>query len=344
MYSGPTSTALTECKLLEPSAYVDGIIDQIPESHKNNASSGHLKKILCGGLAGVVSRTCTAPLDRLKVLLQVQGQQRVVGNRQNMGAIQMLRAMWREGIFTMWKGNLVNCMKIFPENAVRLYIFELLNETQIVTKNPLWHIHGDKLSKFSNGAFTGIFVQTFMYPVEIIKTRIMTFPSKLGNMGVFQASKRIWNETGNPRFKGIPIFNFYKGFTPAIIGVMPFAALELGCSKLGTEWYKEHFNTKVPGFYPLLGIGTTSSFIAMGATYPFRLITCQMQAYTGPEKDRLGPRAHAAKILKTEGYKGFYRGFLANSSKAVPSSGIAWATFNITQQYWDRWSSKTSYS
>ena len=51
--------------------------------------------------------------------------------------------------------------------------------------------------------------------------------------------------------------------------------------QLGTEWYKEHFQTKVPGFYPLLGIGTTSSFIAMGATYPFRLITCQMQAYTG---------------------------------------------------------------
>ena len=86
------------------SAYVDGIIDQIPESHKNGATSGHLKKIICGGVAGVVSRTCTAPLDRLKVLLQVQGQQRVVGNSQSMGAAQMMRAMWKEGFFTMWKG------------------------------------------------------------------------------------------------------------------------------------------------------------------------------------------------------------------------------------------------
>ena len=75
-------------------------------------------------------------------------------------------------------------------------------------------------------------VQTFMYPVELIKTRIMTLPSTSGNIGVITASKRIWNETGSSRAKSMPIFNFYKGFTPAIIGVMPFAALELGLSKV----------------------------------------------------------------------------------------------------------------
>jgi len=344
MYTRPAAAALTDCKLLvQPSAYVDGIIDQLPESHKKNeVSYGYTKKILCGGVAGVVSRTCTAPVDRLKVLLQVQSQQRVLGGSQTMTAWQIMLAMIREGPLTMWKGNAVNCMKIFPENAIRLTIFEYLNDTKLLTINRFWTLGDHKWAlKFLNGAVTGMLVQTVMYPVELIKTRIMTFPSSSGSLGFWGATTRIWSEKSSSRL-GLRFFNFYKGFTPAIVGVMPFAALELGCSKTGTERYKDHFKT-TPGWMPLFAIGTTSSFIAMGATYPCRLVTCQMQAYTGPEKDRLKPLPHMKRLFKTEGIKGFYRGFWANSVKAIPASGIAWVTFNKAQELWDLWSER-SYS
>ncbi|KAL5268240.1 hypothetical protein ACHWQZ_G002190 [Mnemiopsis leidyi] len=321
------------------SAYVDGIIDQIPETQKHGGGwywSGVLKQILCGGVAGVVSRTCTAPIDRAKVLLQVQGQQQVVGctgSGQSLNARQMVTAMWREGIFTMWKGNLVNCLKIFPENAIRLFIFERLNESQCLTRNRMWNIRGNTVNKFANGAVTGMIVQTIMYPVEIIKTRIMTLPSGSGKMGVRDAFIKIWNEKENAR--PLKILNFYKGFLPAVVGVMPFAAIELGCSRLATDAYKDHFGIKHPGWSALLGIGTVSTFTAMGCTYPFRLITCRMQAYTGPEKDRLSGSGHFNKIRKTEGLKGFYRGFAANSCKAVPSSALAWGVYHKAQRYWD---------
>ena len=113
------------------SAYVDSIIAlDIPSRRQNEAQqSGIAKKLVCGGIAGVVSRTATAPFDRVKVLLQVQGQQKVVGSSQNLGIRKMFKAMIEEGFFTMWRGNTINCLKIFPENAMRCFVFEQLCES-----------------------------------------------------------------------------------------------------------------------------------------------------------------------------------------------------------------------
>ena len=43
--------------------------DELPAKEK--AGSMLLRTLISGGVAGAVSRTCTAPIDRLKVLLQV---------------------------------------------------------------------------------------------------------------------------------------------------------------------------------------------------------------------------------------------------------------------------------
>ena len=95
--------------------YADGIV-HLPERKKD---FGHGKKLICGGIAGVISRTATAPLDRIKVLLQVQGNQKVMGASQDLGATQLFREMYKQGIRTMWRGNGISCIKIFPENAFR---------------------------------------------------------------------------------------------------------------------------------------------------------------------------------------------------------------------------------
>lgn len=91
------------------------------EEKDSNRTSGHVfstglafKFLLAGGIAGAVSRTFTAPLDRLKVFM--------ITNNSNSTPQSVLRSL-AEGITTLyaqgglrtfWLGNGLNCIKIFP--------------------------------------------------------------------------------------------------------------------------------------------------------------------------------------------------------------------------------------
>ncbi|XP_058515754.1 mitochondrial adenyl nucleotide antiporter SLC25A23-like, partial [Ochotona princeps] len=69
------------------------------------------KQLVAGAVAGAVSRTGTAPLDRLKVFMQVHASKT---NRLNI--LGGLRSMIREGgVLSLWRGNGINVLKIAPE-------------------------------------------------------------------------------------------------------------------------------------------------------------------------------------------------------------------------------------
>ena len=70
-----------------------------------------------GGVAGAVSRTVVSPLERLKILLQVQaGAQSEYKN----GIWKALQKIWREeGMKGMLAGNGTNCIRIVPYSAVQ---------------------------------------------------------------------------------------------------------------------------------------------------------------------------------------------------------------------------------
>lgn len=70
-----------------------------------------------GGVAGAVSRTVVSPLERLKILLQVQ----TVGRTEyKMSVGKALAKIWREeGMKGMMAGNGTNCIRIVPYSAVQ---------------------------------------------------------------------------------------------------------------------------------------------------------------------------------------------------------------------------------
>ena len=94
---------------------------------------------LAGGIAGVVSRTATAPLDRLKVYLIAQvGVKDDAINHAKSGAplkaaktagrplIEATKTLWRMGgMRSLFAGNGLNVIKVMPESAIKFGSYEV---------------------------------------------------------------------------------------------------------------------------------------------------------------------------------------------------------------------------
>ena len=75
--------------------------------------------MIAGAIAGAVSRTCTAPFDRLKTVMQV------LGWRKEIRIVAGFKYMLNEGgVTSLWRGNGMNVVKIAPEAALKFTFYE----------------------------------------------------------------------------------------------------------------------------------------------------------------------------------------------------------------------------
>ncbi|CAN1853690.1 Probable envelope ADP,ATP carrier protein, chloroplastic [Linum perenne] len=86
---------------------------------------------IAGAIAGAAAKTLTAPLDRVKILMQTHGIR--VGQESAKKAIGFVEALAligkEEGIKGYWKGNLPQVIRIIPYSAVQLFSYEFYKVT-----------------------------------------------------------------------------------------------------------------------------------------------------------------------------------------------------------------------
>jgi len=80
----------------------------------------NLKRLSCGAVAGLISRTCTAPIERIAILQQTRNPTYL-----NHSIPQIFTSMIKnEGPLSLWKGNGANVVRIMPFAAIELFAFE----------------------------------------------------------------------------------------------------------------------------------------------------------------------------------------------------------------------------
>ncbi|XP_004617023.1 calcium-binding mitochondrial carrier protein SCaMC-1 [Sorex araneus] len=291
------------------------IPDEFTEDEKK--SGQWWRQLLAGGVAGAVSRTSTAPLDRLKVMMQVHG-----SKSQKMNVYDGFRQMVREGGFlSLWRGNGTNVLKIAPETAVKFWAYEQYKK--LLTEE------GQKIGtfeRFVSGSMAGATAQTFIYPLEVMKTRLAV--SKTGQYsGIFDCAKKTLKREG--------IGAFYKGYIPNLLGIIPYAGIDLTVYELlKTHWLDNFAKDSVnPGVVVLLGCGALSSTCGQLASYPLSLVRTRMQAQAMVEgAPQLNMVGLFRRIVSKEGVAGLYRGIAPNFMKVLPAVGISYVVYENMKQ------------
>ncbi|XP_077415676.1 mitochondrial adenyl nucleotide antiporter SLC25A23-like isoform X1 [Vanacampus margaritifer] len=289
-------------------------------SEKERRSGLVWRQLVAGAMAGAVSRTGTAPLDRLKVFLQVHGS---VSRGTNLWL--GLRGMIQEGgVFSLWRGNGINVLKIAPESAIKFMAYEQIK----------WLIRGSKeggtlrlQERFLAGSLAGATAQTIIYPMEVLKTRL-TLRTTGQYSGMADCAKQILKREG--------VRAFYRGYLPNTIGIIPYAGIDLAVYEtLKNTWLQRYCQDSAdPGVLVLLGCGTVSSTCGQLASYPLALIRTRMQAQDSMEGNpKLTMVGQFKYILSNEGVFGLYRGITPNFLKVIPAVSISYVVYEHMKKF-----------
>ncbi|KAJ8667299.1 hypothetical protein QAD02_008961 [Eretmocerus hayati] len=283
----------------------------VPDDFTNSemVSGMWWRHLLAGGIAGAVSRTCTAPLDRVKVYLQVHGTRQC-------NIFSCFKYMLREGgVKSYWRGNGINVLKIGPETALKFMAYEQVKKAIKGQDNRDLSIY----ERFVAGSIAGGVSQSAIYPLEVLKTRLAL--RKTGEFkGVLDATQKIYNQAG--------LKSFYRGYIPNLIGILPYAGIDLAVYEtLKNHYHRTHPKDEHPSFWLLIFCGTASSTAGQVCSYPLALVRTRLQAQVVPVNGQNNMVGIIQDIVKREGIRGLYRGLLPNFLKVAPAVSTSYVVY-----------------
>lgn len=201
------------------------------EPESSSSSFGHsfrvwtsepvIASFIAGGVAGAVSRTVVSPLERLKILYQIQS---VGRNEYKMPIGKALAKIWREeGFAGFMKGNGSNCIRIVPYSAIQFASYNFYKRFFERTPGaPL-----DSLQRLSCGAIAGITSVSCTYPLDIVRTRLSIQSASFEGLskaekgkklpGMGQLLKSMYRNEGG-------VAALYRGIIPTVAGVAPYVS------------------------------------------------------------------------------------------------------------------------
>ena len=288
---------------------------------------------VAGGIAGLTSRFVIAPLDVIKIRLQLQAR----SGSMYRGAVHAGKTIVaQEGVTALWKGNIP---------AELLYVSYSM--IQFVTYREA-HVILEKLEvpsryrSFLAGASAGTCASLATYPLDLLRTRFAA-----------QGTDKVWNSLVllikvylSVRHSVIDILRdeglkgFYRGVVTSVLQIAPYMGLLFGTYEATrSTLLNAHVSSHTSDFLA----GGLAGVVGKSAIFPLDTIRKRLQVQ-GPTREKYIHKdipytqgvIHCTKdILLREGIKGFYKGLMVALIKSGPSAAVTLSVFEGSIGLWD---------
>lgn len=282
-----------------------------------------------GGVSAAVSKTVVAPIERVKLLLQLQdaNKQIAVDKRFN-GLVDCFTRVHREqGFASFWRGNFANVVRYFPTQALNFAFKDSIKRMfpYYDPKTDFWRFFA---SNMASGGAAGAMSLMFVYPLDFARTRLATDVGKT-------LADREFSGLGNcltKIAKSDGVLGLYRGFGISVVGIIAYRALYFGMFDTGKSIFFADFRNA--NVFLVWAFAQAVTVVSGIASYPLDTVRRRLMMQSG-RKDVLytGTLDCFAKIYKNEG--GLYPFFKGSASNVIRGTGgaLVLVIYNKVQAY-----------
>jgi solute carrier family 25 (adenine nucleotide translocator) protein 4/5/6/31 len=269
-----------------------------------------LKDFIAGGVAAAISKTAVAPIERVKLLLQVQHISKQISEEQRYkGMVDcFIRIPKEQGFLSYWRGNLANVIRYFPTQALNFAFKDKYKQVflgGVDKRTQFWRYF---MGNLASGGAAGATSLCFVYPLDFARTRLAADVGK-------GANQREFTGLGNciaKIFKTDGIVGLYRGFGVSVQGIIIYRAAYFGFFDTAKGMLPDPKNTP---FLISWAIAQTVTTVAGIVSYPFDTVRRRMMMQSGRSKADIVYKntLHAWSVIyKVEGGAAFFKGAFSN--------------------------------
>jgi len=288
-----------------------------------------IENFALSGVAAVVSKTAAAPIERVKLLVQNQGEMLKQGTitRPYNGVIDCTMQTFRnEGLIPFWRGNLANCIRYFPTQALNFAFKDKIKAMFKQNKNDPYMVNFGK--NVASGGVAGAMSLCFVYSLDYARTRLandVKSTKKGGGDRKYNGLVDVYKKT----LATDGIAGLYRGFVISCVGIVIYR----GC-------YFGFYDTLKPillgpdagialSFLLGYGVTVTSGLIS----YPVDTIRRRMMMTSGQAVKYKGAMDCMFQIVRSEGVASLFKGAGANILRGIAGAGVLSGFDKLVQLY-----------
>jgi len=275
------------------------------------AKPNPLINLAAGGISGAVSKTITAPLEKVKLAIQTQDSNPKILSgemKRYTGMGDCFRRHISEiGPTSLWRGNVANCIRYVPTAACNLMFKDTFKRMfPVYNQNTDFFMFAG--TQIASGSFAGAVTNTLVYPLIYVRTAL---GADIGKVKQFNGVADCLTKT----IKTNGFMSLYNGIGPSTCGIVVYRGTQFGLQdtiKAFNPYQKDFTFIGVLSKFIVAQIAVAASGVV---SYPFDTVQRRLQNEATKPKDQQyynGMSDCFKKILAQEGPKGFFKGVVAN--------------------------------